>query len=155
MDGLPDDGATGVFARVFEGVGVVQVGAAGGQAISVEFPAEAPPDAGDDHPALDAVERALAGDPALRTVPVALTVPTAHRTVLEAVRQVPPGERATLEQVAHMSGLDPTDEDDGATLRAALRENPVPLLVPDHRVEGEWATPPDVAAALREAEGER
>jgi methylated-DNA-[protein]-cysteine S-methyltransferase len=155
MDDIPGDGATGVFARAVEGVGVVQVGVAAGQVISVEFPDEAPADAGTDHPALDAVAGALAGDPGLRSVEVALTVPTAHRDVLAAVRQVPPGERATLEQVAHMAGLNPEDDEDVETLRTALRENPVPLFVPDHRVEGEWATPPDVAARMREAEGER
>lgn len=155
MDGDSDSGApggTGLYARTFDGVGVVQVGAAAGKAISVSFPDEAPADAGDDHPALDSVERALAGAADLRAVDVALTVPTAQRDVLEAVRQVPPGERASLTQVAHMAGLDPDDADDLELVRTALRENPIPLLVPDHRVEGEWATPPDVAERFREAE---
>jgi methylated-DNA-[protein]-cysteine S-methyltransferase len=144
---------TGLYARAVDGAGVVQVGAAAGKVISVSFPDEVPPDAGADHPALDAVAAALAGERDPRTVDVALTVPTAQRDVLEAVRQVPPGERATLVQVAHMAGLDPDDAADLDTIRTALRENPVPLFVPDHRVEGEWATPPDVAARLREAEG--
>jgi methylated-DNA-[protein]-cysteine S-methyltransferase len=153
MDQTPDpDGGTGLYAREFANVGVVQVGAAAGKIISVSFPDEAPGDAGDDHPALDAVAAALAGEADLRTVDVALTVPTDQRDVLDAVRQVPPGERASLTQVAHMAGLDPDDADDLATIRGALRENPVPLFVPDHRVEGEWATPPDVAARFREAE---
>jgi methylated-DNA-[protein]-cysteine S-methyltransferase len=52
-----------------------------------------------------------------------------------------------------MAGLDPDDADDLATIRTALRENPTPLFVPDHRVEGEWATPPGVAARFRDAEG--
>ena len=150
--GTPSPGGTGLYARDFAPVGVVQVGAAAGTVISVSFPDEAPADAGADHPALDAVEAALAGETDLRTVDVALTVPTAQRDVLSAVRQVPPGERASLAQVAHMAGLDPDDEADLTTIRAALRENPTPLFVPDHRVEGEWATPPDVAARFREAE---
>ncbi|MFB6168602.1 MAG: MGMT family protein [Haloferacaceae archaeon] len=145
-------GGTGLYARAFDAVGVVQLGAAAGKVISVSFPDEPPDDAGNDHPALDAVEAALAGEQDLRTVDVALTVPTAQRDVLEAVGQVPPGERASLAQIAHMAGLDPDDAEDIDTIRRALRENPAPLFVPDHRVEGEWATPPDVAARFREAE---
>ena len=150
--GTRSSGGTGLYARAFDDVGVVQIGAAAGKAISVSFPDEAPADAEADHPALDAVAAALAGRTDLRTVDVALTVPTDQRDVLEAVRKVPPGERASLAQVAHMAGLDPDDAEDLATIRAALRENPIPLFVPDHRVEGEWATPPDVAARFREAE---
>ena len=151
-DSDPSPGGTGLYAREFEDAGVVQVGAAAGKVISVSFPDEAPVDAGTDHPVLDAVEQALAGEADLRSVDVALTVPTVQRDVLEAARQVPPGERASLTQVAHMSGLDPDDPDDVETIRTALRQNPTPLFVPDHRVEGEWATPPDVAARFREAE---
>jgi methylated-DNA-[protein]-cysteine S-methyltransferase len=150
--GSSTPGGTGLYARPFDTIGVVQVGAAAGKAISVSFPDEAPADAGSEHPALDAVAAALAGKTDLRTVSVALTVPTDQRDVLEAVRKVPSGERASLAQVAHMAGLDPDDADDLATVRRALRENPVPLFVPDHRVEGEWATPPDIAAQFRDAE---
>jgi methylated-DNA-[protein]-cysteine S-methyltransferase len=48
-----------------------------------------------------------------------------------------------------MAGLD----DDAGTVRSALRENPVPLFVPDHRVSEPGATPADVAERLREIEG--
>jgi methylated-DNA-[protein]-cysteine S-methyltransferase len=145
------DEGTGLYAREFDGV-VVQVGVAAGKVISVSFPDAVPTDAGPDHPALDAVARAFAGDPDLRTVDVGLTVPTDDRRVLEAARQVPPGERASLAQVARMAGLDPDDESDLTTVRRALRENPTPLFVPDHRVDGEWATPRTVADRLRDAE---
>ncbi|ESS07616.1 MAG: methylated DNA-protein cysteine methyltransferase [uncultured archaeon A07HB70] len=144
--------AAGLYAREFDGLGAVQVGVASAKVISVSFPDAVPDDADRDHPVLDAVGRALAGDPDLRAVDVALTVPTDRRSVLEAVRQVPPGERASLEQVARMAHLDPDDEDDARTVRRALRENPVPPFVPDHRVEGEWATPPAAAERLRDAE---
>jgi methylated-DNA-[protein]-cysteine S-methyltransferase len=145
-----DDTTTGLYARAVGDV-VVQVGVAGGRVISVSFPDDVPDDATPDHPALDAVERAFAGDPDLRGVDVGLTVPTDRRRVLEAVRQVPPGERASLAQVARMAGLDPDDEADADVVRRALRENPTPLFVPDHRVEGAWATPRAVAERLREA----
>lgn len=147
----PTAGA-GLYARTFESVGVVQVGAAAGRVLQVSFPDRAPDDADPGLPALDAVEATLAGDPALVDVEVALTVSSEARHVLEAVRQVPPGERASPAQVARMARLDPDDEDDAATVRRALRENPVPLFVPDHRVEGAWATPPDVAERFRAAE---
>jgi methylated-DNA-[protein]-cysteine S-methyltransferase len=146
-------GGAGLYARAFDDTGVVQVGAAAGNVISVSFPDEIPPDAGPDHPALDAVEAALTGEADPRSVEIALTVPTPQRDVLEAVRKVPPGERASLAQVAHMAGLDPDEAADLDTIRTALGENPTPVFVPDHRVEGEWATPPDVAARLRDAEG--
>ena len=86
-------------------------------------------------------------------VETAITVPTAQRAVLEAVQQIPYGETGTARQVAHMANLDPDDEDDAQTLRTALRRNPVPILVPDHRVENTpGATPEDVAVALRNVE---
>ncbi|MFB6161554.1 MAG: MGMT family protein [Haloferacaceae archaeon] len=148
---------TGVFAREFPAIDrTVEVGVAAGRVISVSFSHSPPADADPDHPVLDRIAAALAGDPDadLAGVEVALTVPTDHRRVLEATRQVPRGETATLAQVAHMANLDPDDEDDVATVREALAENPVPLLVPDHRVpDVPGATPTDVAEFLRDTEG--
>ncbi len=149
MDDSPR--TAGLYAREFDALGVVQVGVASGKVISVSFSDELPDDADPDHPALDALARALTGD-TNHSVDVALTVPTDQRRVLEAVQQVPPGERASLAQVARMARLDPDDEADAQTVRRALRENPVPVFVPDHRVEGEWATPPAVAERLRDTE---
>lgn len=149
--------ATGVYAREFPALDrVVEVGVASGRVISVTFPDTLPDDADPDHPVLDRIAAALDGDPDadLVGVEVALTVPTDRRRVLEATRQVPRGETATLAQVAHMANLNPDDEDDAATVREALAANPVPLLVPDHRVpDVRGATPPDVAEHLREVEG--
>jgi methylated-DNA-[protein]-cysteine S-methyltransferase len=85
-------------------------------------------------------------------VQVALTVPTAHRSVLEAVRNVPYGETVSLQRLARLAGLDDEDDDDLSTVETALRENPVPLFVPDHRIEGPGATPPEVVRRLREVE---
>jgi methylated-DNA-[protein]-cysteine S-methyltransferase len=52
-----------------------------------------------------------------------------------------------------MANLDPDDEDDAQTLRTALRANPVPIFVPDHRVEdAPGATPESVAVTLRDVE---
>jgi len=48
----------------------------------------------------------------------------------------------------------PEDADIG-TVRDALRNNPLPIFLPDHRVrDGQGATPPQIAAALRRLENE-
>ncbi|SFR38050.1 MGMT family protein [Halogeometricum limi] len=145
----------GVFAREFDGLDrAVQLGVASGSVISVSFPASLPSDAEPDHPLLDRVDDYLAGsEDHFDDVPVALTVPTDHRRVLDAVRKLPYGETLELRRVMRMADLDPDDEDDVATARAALRENPVPLFVPDHRVsDASGATPDAVARQLRRLE---
>lgn len=144
----------GVFARESPRLGrAVQVGVAAGRVISVSFPDEVPPDAGDDHPLLDRLFDFLDGGADVTDVPVALTLPTDQRRVLEAVRSVPRGRTATLDEMARMAGLDPEDPDDRETARAALDANPVPVFVPDHRVEGAaGATPPEVARRLDDLE---
>lgn len=145
----------GIFARESDRLGrAVQVGVAGGRVVSVAFPTHVPADAGGDHPLLDRLFAVLDGDTAaLDDVEVALTVPTAHRRVLKAVRAIPPGETVSVERLARLAGLDADDADDRATVEAALRENPVPILIPDHRVEGPGATPPAIAETLRSIEG--
>jgi len=150
-----DDGDTGVFARRFDRLGrAVEVGVASGRAISVSFPESPAADAGSDHALLDRVGQYLDGervDPA--EAPVALTVPTDARRVLEAVRTVPHGESATVREVLRLAGMDP-EEDEESAVRDALRGNPVPLFVPDHRVAGDaGATPAAVRGTLRAIEG--
>ncbi|WP_373190243.1 MGMT family protein [Halolamina sp.] len=145
----------GIYARESTVLGhVVQLAIASGQVIDVSFPTEVPNDTEADHPVLDRVFDYLDGaEDEFQDVETAITVPTAQRAVLEAVQQIPYGETGTARQVAHMANLDPDDEDDAQTLRTALRRNPVPILVPDHRVENTpGATPEDVAVALRNVE---
>jgi methylated-DNA-[protein]-cysteine S-methyltransferase len=141
----------GIYARRSAVLGrAVQLGAAAGRVVGVSFPAEPPADADPDHELLDRVFDYLDGDEDdFADVEIALTVPTDRRRVLEAVRQIPYGETADATQVERMAGLD----DDAGTVRSALRENPVPLFVPDHRVSEPGATPADVAERLREIEG--
>ena len=145
----------GIYARRSDRLDrVVEVGIASGQVLSVSFPASVPDDAGPDYPLLDRLFAYLDGaEDDLDDVPTAITVPTDRRAVLDATREIPYGETGTMRQVALMANLDPDDEGDAETLRGALRENPVPILVPDHRVEDvAGATPPDVAATLRDLE---
>ena len=145
----------GVYARTVDRLGrAVQVGVASGRVISVSFPDAAPADAAGDHPLLDRIEAYLAGtEDDFDDVEVALTVPTDQRRVLSALRSVPHGRTVTLERLASLAGLDADDEGDRETVRTALRENPVPLFVPDHRVrDASGATPGDVAEHLRSVE---
>lgn len=145
----------GIYARESATLGrCVQFGLASGRVISVSFPESIPADASEDHPLLDRVFDYLRGqEDAFDDVDTAITVPTDQRQVLDAVERISYGETATVQQVARLAGLDPEDEVDAETVRAALRANPVPLFVADHRVEGaEGATPADVAATLRDLE---
>lgn len=150
---------TGVYARRSDRLdGVIQVGTASGRVVAVSFPGTVPDDAASDGAVLDRLFAYLAGEADdFRDVTVALTVPTDQRAVLEAVRNVPYGQTVDLDRVATMAaGIDPDDEADRETVQTALRENPVPILVPDHRVRGfAGATPTAVASTLREIEGIR
>jgi methylated-DNA-[protein]-cysteine S-methyltransferase len=145
----------GIYARESDRLGrPLQIAVASSQVIDVSFPEEIPSDAAAEHPILDRVFDYLDGEKdEFADVDVAITVPTDQRAVLKAVCQIPYGETGNTRQVAHMANLDPDDEDDAATIRAALRANPVPIFVPDHRVDdAPGATPSDVAATLRRIE---
>ncbi|WP_313691178.1 MGMT family protein [Halorarum halobium] len=148
-----DDTDTGVYARESDRLGrAVELGVAGGRALSVSFPESLPPDAGSDHPTLDRLFAYLDGEEdSFSDVTLAITVPTEQRRVLDAVGNVPYGDTVTLELVVRMtSGLDHEADADLETAREALRANPVPIFVPDHRVtDATGATPPDVAETLR------
>lgn len=152
-------GGTGVFGRRFDAIDrAVELGTASGRLISVSFPETLPADADGEHALLDRIHEYLAGaDDDFADVEVAITVPTDQRRVLESVRTLPYGDVADLELIVRMtSGLDHEDEADLQTAREALRANPVPIVVPDHRVRHvEGATPEPVAARLREIEGIR
>lgn len=134
----------------------VQIGVAGGKLLSVSFPRNAADDAGEEHALLDRIERYLEGTKVDFTdVDVGLTVPTDRRTVLEALRGVPYGQQVTVERLAGLTpDLDPETEDDVELVRTALAENPVPLVIPDHRVrDGPSGAPPEVEQKLRSLEG--
>jgi methylated-DNA-[protein]-cysteine S-methyltransferase len=147
----------GIYARTFSSLDrYVQFGEAQGRVISLSFPREPEPDAGDDHDLLDRIDAYLEGShEEFGDVTVALTVPTDRRAVLERLRDVPYGEAVTCDELARMSaGVDPDDEADLRLVRTALSDNPVPLLVPDHRVrDGPSGAPSDVERRLRSLEG--
>jgi len=148
----------GIYARESTYLGrYVQVGIASGRVISVSFPER--PDEGyeTDHELLDRIDRYLEGVDSVDfdDVEIALTMPTDQRAVLETVRDIPYGEQMTVGQVARMtSSLDAENDRDEILVRTALDENPVPLLIPDHRVrDGPSAAPPEIEQKLRSLEG--
>jgi methylated-DNA-[protein]-cysteine S-methyltransferase len=146
-----DASDTGIYAREIEGFDrVVQIGVASGRVISVSVPETIPKEATHNHDLLDRIERSVGGAvDEFEDVPIALTVPTDHRVVLEEVRKIPYGETSDTETLARRTpGLDP--EEDKDIVRAALEANPVPILIADHRVaDGPSALPTDLARRLR------
>ncbi|WP_200531486.1 MGMT family protein [Halorubrum sp. LN27] len=149
-------GTSGVFARDVEGIErAVEVGFAGGRVISVSFPATAPDDASADHDLLDRIEAYVGGErDAFDDVETGLTVPTDRRGVLEALETIPYGEEVSVSRLTRLAALDADDPEDLELVTDALRENPIPILFPDHRVQGgPYATPGDVREKLRRVEG--
>ena len=150
-------GDAGIYARESDYLErYVQLGEAGDRIISVSFPTQPDADAGADHPLLDRIDDYLTGNgDDFTDVAVGLTVPTDQREVLEAVRQIPYGENASVERVASMTpDLSAEEMDDLNLVREALDANPVPLFVPDHRVrDGPSGAPPTVEQKLRVVEG--
>ncbi|SMO67602.1 MGMT family protein [Halorubrum cibi] len=152
---MATSGTSGVFAREYDFGRAVEIGFAGGRAIAVSFPERVPDDATGDHELLDRIGDALDGDPEpFDDVEIGLTVPTDQRRVLEALRELPVGESSSLSRLTRLAGLDDNDAEDLELVTRALRENPLPVILPDHRVEGgPYATPADVRERLRDAEG--
>lgn len=149
--------AAGIYARESNAFDrYVQIGVAGERVLAVSFPDEPDEQAGSDHPLLDRIEDYLGGErDDFADVTVALTVPTDRRGVLETLRDIPYGEDVSVEQLTRMTpGLDPEEASDRETVRIALRENPAPLLLADHRVrDGPSSAPIDVVDHLRRIEG--
>jgi methylated-DNA-[protein]-cysteine S-methyltransferase len=147
----------GIYARESTYLGCyVQVGMAQGRVISVSFPGTPEANAETGHGLLDRIGAYLRGErEEVGDVTVALTTPTDRQAVLERVREIPYGQEATVEQLARMTpDRDPGEPDDLAVIREALAGNPVPLLVPDHRVrDGPSGAPAAVEQKLRAVEG--
>ncbi len=139
----------------------VQVGVASGSAVSVEFtdePEGEEPAPGEGSDALEAVFAYLDGE--VETTPdieYALTVSGVERRALERTRDVPYGTTTTYEEFAASIG-EADEEDDIARVREALHDNPVPIVLPSHRIVAEdsaggFAGPRDVKRKLLEVEG--
>lgn len=135
----------------------VRIGVASGKVISVSFPEDGPDAPVDrDHPALTRLIAYLDEGEAngFEDVEIGLTVPTDHRRIYDTVRAIPHGANRTVASVAERTAVVASGEDGLSAVRSALADNPVPVLVPDHRVDGVTGAPdPPVRTALRELEG--
>jgi len=152
----PEDYDTGIYARESPYLErYVQLGIASEKLINVSFPEEPNEAAEPEYPLLDRIFAYLEGkSDEFTDVDIALTVPTEQRTVLEALRNVPHGEDVSVERLARMAGLDDADQEELGTVRTALSTNPVPIVVPDHRIrDGPSSAPPRVEQRLRSLEG--
>lgn len=152
------DALAGIYARELPTVDRhVQLGVASGTLVHVSFPPTPDEDADDDHELLDRFERVFEdGEPDdFEDVEIGLTVPTDQRAVLERLREVRPGETVDVESLTRMTpSLDAEEDEDRGTVREALAANPIPVVLPDHRVDGvAGAIPGAVRRRLREVEG--
>lgn len=147
----------GIYAREFDYLeAAVQFGIAQGKLLSLDVTADLDPDAGLDSELLDRLEAYFEGvRDDFTDVPVAMTMPTDQRAVLEAVREIPYGEEASVEQLARLTpGRDPENQDDLLAIREALAENPVPIFIPTHRVRnGPSGLPARIEQKVRVLEG--
>lgn len=152
-----EDPAVGLFARRSARLDRwVQFGMAGGRVIKVDFLVDRPTGAEEDHPLLDRFERYLERSEAVEfdDVEIALTGPTDHRPVYETLRGVPHGTEVEVHELVERTAQLPNDEDGQRTAREAIAANPVPVIVPDHRVRDvTGASGQDVRDALRDIEG--
>jgi methylated-DNA-[protein]-cysteine S-methyltransferase len=146
----------GIFARESSYLDTwVQLGIASQQVVQVSFPESPASEATENHDLLDRIFAYFEGaKDDFDDVEVALTIPTDHRAVLVATREIPYGSQTTVEGLVGIAGLDPDDEDALDSAREALAQNPVPLILPDHRVrDGPSPTPPEIEQRLRVLEG--
>lgn len=147
----------GIYAREVSALSrPVQLGIAQGRVLSVSFPEEADPKAMTEHDLLDRLERYFGGErDDFADVEVALLLSSPERDVLETLRTVPYGETVRCAQLARMTpGIDADDERSEETVRRAVRDNPVPVFVPTHRIrDGPTGVPRDVSTFLRRIEG--
>ncbi len=152
-----NDPGVGLFARRSDRLDRwIQFGMAGGKVIKVDFPLDRPAEAASEHTVLDRLGHYLddGTEDDFRDIDIALTGPTDYRPVYDAVREIPYGTQANVETIAERALG--SNEDDAAigTVREALRANPVPVLVPDHRIQDvTGSTPTAVREVLRSIEG--
>jgi methylated-DNA-[protein]-cysteine S-methyltransferase len=147
----------GIYAREVEFLErYVQFGEASSRVISVTTPEVPDDDAEGEHELLDRFERYCEGlnEDNFADVEVGMTMPTDQRDVLQALRQVGYGEQVDVKTLANMTpGIDAENDEERITVRQALADNPIPILVPDHRVrDGPSALPPAVEQKLRTLE---
>ncbi|MGH8232502.1 MAG: methylated-DNA--[protein]-cysteine S-methyltransferase [Steroidobacteraceae bacterium] len=102
---------------------------------------------------IDEIVGLLAGEPRdLRQARLDLSaVPPFHRQVYQVVRAIPPGHTRTYGEVAELCG----DRQAARAIGQAMARNPIPIIVPCHRVlaaggrSGGFSAPGGVTTKLR------
>lgn len=148
---------SGVYAREVPAIDRwIRVGIASGSVIKVDFPSTDPVADADSAPVLDAlVEYLESGTPIDGAdIPIGLTGPTSYRPIYDTIRAIPFGTRITVQTVCERTA-EVAGRDDGPELvRAAIDANPVPVLVPTHRItDHPPAMPSPVFDRCRSVEG--
>lgn len=128
-----------------------------GDVVELRFLSEATEEAHTDHPLMDQLFDYLDGDRVtFSSVSVRYSdeMQPIEREILDAVRSIPYGTQRTVGELAtEIPGLSSTDERDLLTIQRALAVNPVPIIIPDHRVrDGPSAAPPRCELLLRALE---
>ena len=123
---------------------------------AIRFMEESTDTAGDEHEILDRIEDYLSGtvEDDFKDVQIALPGSEELRAVLSALRAIPYGQNASVESLARdLDEFDANQSKDHERIRAILDQNPIPLIIPDHRVrDGPSAAPPEVEQRLRSLE---
>ncbi|MDY7082603.1 MAG: methylated-DNA--[protein]-cysteine S-methyltransferase [Halobacteria archaeon] len=133
----------------------VQVGVAGDKVVSVRF-TDSPEGDSNGSQVLEDIFAYLDGeDVDLSGYDVGLTVAGVERRALERTREIPRGTTVTYTELAQSIGV---DDDEFPEVREAIDTNPVPILLPSHRVVaesglGNFAGPKRVKRRLLELEG--
>ena len=147
----------GLFARYSSRLDRwVQFGMAGGRVIKVDFLIDQPTGAEDAHPLLDQFESFLEAGEAMtfNDVAIALTGPTEYRPIYSTMRSIPVGESCTVRDIAIKTTTIDPDEAGNQLVHQAIQENPVPLIVPDHRIDdARGRLDPTIRSILRKIEG--
>lgn len=151
------DDSTTVYARFFPYLDrYVQLEIREDVLVRVSFPASVEEALPQEHPLLDRIADYLTGtvEADFADVAVDLHLSEDHAVILEAVRSIPYGTDASVDDLAReLPDVDPTDEVTIDAVREALAANPVPLIIPDHRVrDGPSGAPPRVEQRLRSVE---
>jgi len=118
----------------------LRVATDGAAVTAIEFLPHRPPVGArdDDHPVLRQARVELAeyfcGDRQVFELPLAARGTSFQRAVWQALRAIPFGRTATYGEVARRIGLDPATT--ARAVGSANARNPIPVVVPCHRVIG-------------------
>lgn len=150
------EGDSGVFIGYSESLERwIQLGIASGNVIQLTVLTDSPGPS-DSHPILDRVLAYLDKEDGhtVSEIPIALTVPTQQREIYQTVREIPYGhEWAVSDVVARTAVLEPGEGSIGS-VRECLTANPIPILIPDHRVsDSSGSLEPAVRERVRSIEG--